>query len=357
MEKSKAKHLALKFALLVLAFIFVKITPASAENKKVLKHPNLEKRFIVVDTDAELVENAIKEFAESTQSQEKSSEVKVKDLLAALKDGPGVGGGGFSYTRGAVKHISSSVEMTLRFLNSITNAEFHLLQSKWPHRFPSRTDLINKILDMHLSPTEQTYAKGVLGLEPLMADFRIMNESSKFVILQKKLFDTFNNELDSGAQASIARIILHEISHLYNIGIQNDEESFVLSTALADTIINFEKQSVHNASLLKVFKNRSKKIDLVVVSASAELNGQSKNDGIAVVTAVELDKSDTIAEPRYSLHLAGIILKGYDANQWMTVGQSICNKLSIKTKSGFKWKFEQEPSIDSTYGSYCIGYK
>ncbi|AGH94329.1 hypothetical protein [Pseudobdellovibrio exovorus] len=313
------------------------------------EHPNMSNRYIVLDPNVELLEKQMK----SDQAQ---GAVSIEMLMAAIKEGPGVGGGGFSYSRAAIQHIVNSVKLILNFLNEISEEEFQLLQSKWQKQYPSKAQLIQNILQIRLSPTEQTYANGLLGLEPLMADFRGSSETQGYVSLQKKLFDTFNNESDTSAVETITRIILHEVSHLYHIGIQNDEESFQLSRALAGNIIQANKNTLANcASTLQNSASYSRALNIETLQVVLAKSEAACCGGVEAIRLEEITTDNS--EPRFAIHLALTGRQGYDRDQFGILGDSVCQKLKSKISSPLNWTLERNAAVvKSTYGYYCAGY-
>lgn len=341
------------FKKIIVAIILSSSLLAQAQDSsaQMLVHPNMSNRYIVLDPNVELLKKQMK-------SDKVQSDISIEMLMAAIKEGPGVGGGGFSYSRAAIHHIINSVKLILNFLNEISEEEFQLLQSKWQRQYPSKAQLIQNILQIRLSPTEQVYANGLLGLEPLMADFRGSSKTQGYVSLQKKLFDTFNNEADISAVETITRIILHEVSHLYNIGIQNDEESFLLSRALAGHIIQASKNTLSNRSGGSSQNSSYQQHRTLNIETLQVVLAKSEAACCGGVEAIRLEEI-TVAneEPRFAIHLALTGRQGYDRDQFRVLGESVCQKLKSKLSSPLNWTLERNAAVvKSTYGYYCAGY-
>jgi len=167
------------------------------------------------------------------------------------RKGPSVGGGGFSDSRGALVYIKKAVAHLKEVFSKFSDREIENLQSGLEVKLPPREAILQALDNIQISPNEDTWAKfGPNGhAEKLMADYRITAKGS-YVVLLRRLLDTYNAEGNGTAETSIARIILHEITHLFGIGIQDDEESFVLSQRFtkAPYSIALEVNKVHSTS-------------------------------------------------------------------------------------------------------------
>lgn len=156
--------------------------------------------------------------------------------------GPNIGGGGYGYYDSSTKHLKTVISILKNSFKFLTEEDF----AKINEYFAKRTAEL-KIKDF-IPVTKQSLLEDLENLrysyymevqktnpdgqpEPLMADYFLSEETGKgFVVLLKPFFQTYNGKTvtmgdNSSYYSEIATVVLHEISHLYGVGIEDSPKN------------------------------------------------------------------------------------------------------------------------------------
>lgn len=271
--------------------------------------------------------------------------------------GPSVGGGSFSDSRGAIVYIKKAITNLKQNFALMSQVEFDNLQIDLDEKYPSKQALLEALDHVKVGYNEQTWVMGPNGYaEQLMADYRITPKGS-YIVLQRRLLDTYTAEGNETAVDGISRIILHEISHLFKVGVKSNSDN--KSLALSERFAKFASNKVttsYDALNNKVFIVPSRILPYFAKDTVAEvhmnlfareLKGQTNqleisfqafnNDGTSV-----RDLSNGVYP-----------MRGLSAED---LASRICNTMSARKINGFtNWKVEGQPDLRyNSYSSVCV---
>lgn len=208
-----------------------------------------------------------------------------------LLRGAGSSGGGFQFMneKALLKRIARK---TSRMLSSLTEAQQLNLKYKYKRNFD--LDKLRKIIEnVKSAPMENVPRVNSDGYnEPIIFDF---DPKSSHIIALKPYFDLRQSQKIT-TEYQIARLLIHEASHLFGIGLNNDSESYSFSKEIMDSFrdIDFslfgrdleqcgsygtEKERIDNCGLTYYFEynfrdtlQNGNKYDVVLVRHSNALD-------------------------------------------------------------------------------------
>ncbi|MBY0414975.1 MAG: hypothetical protein K2Q18_12465, partial [Bdellovibrionales bacterium] len=157
-------------------------------------------------------------------------------LAFAAKTGAGSGGGGYQYKDTAYPNMKEAQSNLLRRLSVTTDEELNQVTSKLGLESASKEKLAKIINSVKYAPLENRTI-GVDGFEqPKDMDYSI---DGQYVLALQPLFESINKKsLSEDEKNILERKIIHEASHLFNIGIENDDESFNFSKEVISLLSN-----------------------------------------------------------------------------------------------------------------------
>ncbi len=157
--------------------------------------------------------------------------------------GPNIGGGGYGYYDSSTKHLKTVISILKNSFKFLTEEDFAKINEYFAIRTTelkikkfipvTKQSLLEDLENLRYSYYMEVQKTNPDGQpEPLMADYFLSEETGKgFVVLLKPFFQTYNGKTvyEMGANSNyypeIATIILHEISHLYGVGIEDSQEN------------------------------------------------------------------------------------------------------------------------------------
>lgn len=291
---------------------------SSQKERYFLDHPNRSERKISIDSEQMELRR------QQGRAADKASSFRYDDLktFSGERKGPSVGGGGFSHSRGAMVYIEQAMQLLRTLFTQMSDTQFQSLQSGLSQKISQRKAVLQALDQVRIGFGEQVFAFGPNGyFEKLMADYRRTKEGS-YIVLQQYLLDTYNAEGMTSAPQAIARIILHEISHLFDVGLQDDQQSFLFSTRFIHVP---DVNTALAATGLSV--NEDGMIDCTLSSAPCQIQ---MHDALVV----QVPKEDTPFEEnqRISSRLAKNILyiaaKKLDRAQGLQISKVSCHRFA-----------------------------
>lgn len=140
----------------------------------------------------------------------------------AAKTGAGSGGGGFSYYYKSGKAYSQVKKYLAKVLSDASEAELSAIEKKYK-RSIDWNEFINIIKTAKAEPKRSAERQNPDGFtDPLIMDY---DTKTRTISALDLFFLEYNTEKITSAEVQeISRLILHETSHLFEIGINNDDE-------------------------------------------------------------------------------------------------------------------------------------
>ena len=142
-------------------------------------------------------------------------------------------GGGYTYRDTTIKHVKLAQVELISALNAINQDEIDAITKEYGGERFERQRLIDYIKGIEFAELDN--GERVESGKKRSLDMEYSFERGGYITALRPFFDAFHKlNLAPGEQLVLKRKILHEISHLFKIGIEDDEKSVELSTALAN---------------------------------------------------------------------------------------------------------------------------
>lgn len=270
-----------------------------------------------------------------------------------LAEGPGVGGGGYSYRRGAIPLTVKAIDRIKNFINKITQEEFDIMQLKWPFKIANKSDLLMLLNQIEIQKETQLYTNTIIGMEPLMANFEGSNVSNGKIVLQPIFLTTFNREDSKSDEDLIIRILLHEGSHLFGIGLNNDDDSFNYSKALTAKILKTEEHSIPE----KI--NSTSHVNIFIVAQSENMTMTSSEIENFNLTETNQFKNQSKGDKTNDQSMYLITKDVKSASQssnlvWRDLYPRVCAKLTQILNNNRNYSFQKIQSSGSGQQSFNV---
>ena len=166
---------------------------------------------------------------------------KVEDKF--IQKGQDGSGGGYQYRETSLRHLNETLPRIIRALKFVDQAVLNEITSKYTQIQIPIDELQEVVENIKLAPLEVRSRLNSDGYEmPLIMDY---TQNPKSIIALKPFFEKFDYKTDrfytyldenSNPELSprrmrerMSRLIIHEASHTFGIGINNDEVSYELS--------------------------------------------------------------------------------------------------------------------------------
>ena len=151
--------------------------------------------------------------------------------------GGGDAAGGYEFRDTSWRTLEMRSRLVSRVLSSIPQNEFNDLVSKFSDKIVDQSEFGQIIKNVQKAPTEnraKTDSNGFTG--NLNMDYSAPNRS---IVALRPFFvkyDVPSSRLSKDDIDAIDRQLMHEATHVFGIGIENDNDSYALSLALLDRI-------------------------------------------------------------------------------------------------------------------------